>query len=279
MSKITREELMSFAIKKINTPYAYGAKGELLTQSLLKRLIKENPKVYTESYIKRTEKNLNKICVDCSGLISWCTGIIKGSRAYYDTALERQPIRLLDETMRGWALWKSGHIGVYLGDGCCIEASGVDRGVIQSQVKQGTWTHAIKLCDIDYSIPSAPYLTPALKDGWVKENVGWRYYTDYCTYIKNTWLSEENYRYWFDADGFAISEKWHQSNGKWYFFGTDCRMIIGLKEIEGHFYYFEQDGSMMPPKSTLILTADENGDLIPASYSLLRALTHMAGGR
>ena len=88
---------------------------------------------------------------DCSGLISWYTGVLRGSYNYHDTAVEWVGIDHLDESMVGWALWKPGYIGVYIGDGWCIEAKGINYGTIKSRVSATPWQKALKLCDIDYT--------------------------------------------------------------------------------------------------------------------------------
>jgi len=49
-----------------------------------------------------------------------------GISNYKDTAAQTVAIGKLDESMIGWALWKSGHIGVYIGNGYCIEAKGIN---------------------------------------------------------------------------------------------------------------------------------------------------------
>ena len=57
-------------------------------------------------YITKARSFMGKHCTDCSGLITWCTGILRGSANYKETAREVQPIGALNESMAGWALWK-----------------------------------------------------------------------------------------------------------------------------------------------------------------------------
>ena len=118
MSK-TSAGLIQHCKDKLGTPYVYGAKGEILTQAILDRLARENPGTYTSTYKAKAAKYIGQRCTDCSGLISWYTGRIRGSYNYHDTAVERIGVDHLDESMVGWALWKPGHIGVYIGDGWC----------------------------------------------------------------------------------------------------------------------------------------------------------------
>ena len=113
MSK-TASGLINHCKGKLGTPYVYGAKGEILTQAILDRLARENPGTYTSTYKAKAARYIGQRCTDCSGLISWYTGILRGSYNYHDTAVERVGIDHLDEFMVGWALWKPGHIGVYI---------------------------------------------------------------------------------------------------------------------------------------------------------------------
>ena len=100
MSKTSRE-LIEFCKGKLGTPYVFGMKGQVLTEALLKQLAAENPKVYTPQYITKARSFMGKHCTDCSGLITWCTGILRGSANYKETAREVQPIGALNEAMAG----------------------------------------------------------------------------------------------------------------------------------------------------------------------------------
>ena len=78
MSK-TASGLINHCKGKLGTPYVYGAKGEILTQAILDRLARENPGTYTSTYKAKAAKYIGQRCTDCSGLISWYTGRIRGS--------------------------------------------------------------------------------------------------------------------------------------------------------------------------------------------------------
>lgn len=142
--------LVEFVQSKIGTVYAFGTKGEILTNHLLYELSVENPKIYTVKCIEKARKNIGKICVDASGLIGWYTGILRECDNYYDTAEKRISVSKLDETRKGWAVWKKGHIGVYVGDGQCVHAKGIHCGIILSDICEERWEYAIKLKDIFY---------------------------------------------------------------------------------------------------------------------------------
>lgn len=50
----------------------------------------------------------------------------------------------------GLAVWKEGHIGVYIGGGYVIEAASTTKGVIKTQVEGRGWQGWCKIPYIDY---------------------------------------------------------------------------------------------------------------------------------
>ena len=50
----------------------------------------------------------------------------------------------------GLAVWKSGHIGVYIGDDQVIEAMGTKYGVVKTQLQGRGWTHWLEIPYINY---------------------------------------------------------------------------------------------------------------------------------
>lgn len=146
MSK-TAQGLIEFAKSKIGTPYVYGAKGTVLTLEQIRTL----RRMYGSNCVWYSDDNkAGKVCVDCSGLISWYTGIVRGSGQYKSTAVEVIPISQRTNKHIGWAVWMNGHIGVYLGNDTYIAADGSAYGVRIANLSQNRFTHLLKLCDIDY---------------------------------------------------------------------------------------------------------------------------------
>lgn len=146
MSK-TAQGLIDFAKSKIGTPYIYGAKGEVVTLDRIREL----RRTYGSNCVWYSDDNkAGKVCVDCSGLISWYTGIVRGSGQYKSTAVEVIPISQRTNKHIGWAVWMNGHIGIYLGNDTYIAADGSAHGVRIANLSQNRFTHLLKLCDIDY---------------------------------------------------------------------------------------------------------------------------------
>lgn len=212
MSK-TATGLIQHCQDKIGTPYVFGAKGEILTGSILNRLALENPGTFTSTYKAKAAQYIGQHCTDCSGLISWYTGRIRGSYNYHDTAVERVSIDRLNESMIGWALWKPGHIGIYIGDGWCIEAKGINYGTVMSRVSATPWQKALKLCDIDYTADQDP---ATYREGFMPAADGQRWWYQYTdgSYACNGW-------YW-------LQEATGGTHG-WYLFDSEGYMLTGYQ--------------------------------------------------
>ena len=245
MSKTSRE-LIEFCMGKLGTPYVFGMKGQVLTEALLKQLAAENPKVYTPQYITKARSFMGKHCTDCSGLITWCTGILRGSANYKETAREVQPIGALNESMAGWALWKPGHIGVYIGDGTCIEAKGINYGTVETRAQDTPWVSVLKLKDIDYSEQVCESAVPsAHPTGWVKEDGGVRFYLEPERYVANDWYEDGDQWYWFDGAGMMVHDTWKTgSDGKWYYFNpvSDGKQGIMFADAWIDGWYVDKNG-------------------------------------
>lgn len=152
----TGKGLADYAISKIGVPYFYGCKMQLLTTDLMNRLHKSYPSTVTIKYMNKATKNkqLLKINTDCSGLIGAYREKHLGSAQLYSTAYKRMPISDIRSFAPGVVLWKNGHVGVYIGmeDGIpmCVEAKGIDYGVVKSRVASTAWVYGLTFKDMEY---------------------------------------------------------------------------------------------------------------------------------
>ena len=73
-----KAELVAWCESKLGTPYVYGAKGAVLTQSQINTWAALYPATFTASYIAKAKTFIGQACTDCSGLISWLTGTLRG---------------------------------------------------------------------------------------------------------------------------------------------------------------------------------------------------------
>ena len=84
-------------------------------------------------------------------MISWATGIARSSQNYHDTALAIEPISTISNAPIGAAVWRKGHIGIYIGNGEYIAEDGSAYGCRINQLSKSGFTHWLKLKDIDYA--------------------------------------------------------------------------------------------------------------------------------
>lgn len=190
--------------------YAYGAKRStgVLTESTLNKLAANSPATYTETYKLATKQHIGELVIDCSGLVCalWNISDI-GSSQIHDLPTKRSneyDIVPLTRSKLKWgdALWKNGHVGMYLGDGYVIEAKGVTAGVRISKIEDTPWLLAIRKRD----------LHKYERVGWCLDNIGWWYaYGESAGefYHNCTLRPDEESRDWtFDNEGYAMkSEK------------------------------------------------------------------------
>lgn len=72
-----------------------------------------------------------------------------GANQMYQSAAVKGSMDTMPE-IKGLAVWKPGHIGVYIGGGYVIEAMGTKYGVVKTEVEGRGWQGWCKLPSIDY---------------------------------------------------------------------------------------------------------------------------------
>ena len=144
--------------------YVYGTYGTVLSESMLTAKMEQYPdEVATkEQFIRDTW--LGKRTADCVGLIKgygWFNTVSQdteigangmqdlSANGMYEAATVKGEISTIPETP-GLAVWKDGHIGIYIGNGNVVEAYGTERGVIRSVLADGGWTHWLEVPSINY---------------------------------------------------------------------------------------------------------------------------------
>lgn len=152
----TGKELAEYAKSKLGTPYFYGAKLNVLTEKYMEAMHKSYPKVVTLLYIAkaRNRKQVGKVNVDCSGLIAGYRKKNIGSSQLRATAKKRLPISEIEKFAVGTVLWKSGHVGVYIGKEngvpMCMEAKGINFGTVKTRVADTKWVYGLTFSDMEY---------------------------------------------------------------------------------------------------------------------------------
>lgn len=155
----TGNELVAYAKSRLGTPYFYGAKIQdgVLTEKKMSTMHALYPKTVTASYMAKARRKgqVGVVNVDCSGLIAGYRQLNIGSYQLYQTAYTRMPIAQVNDFAPGTVLWKSGHVGVYIGKvngvPMCIEAKGINYGTVLSKVSATKWVYGLTFKDMDYT--------------------------------------------------------------------------------------------------------------------------------
>ena len=144
--------------------YVWGTYGNVLTRSLFDYKLQQYPDGVGK-YADFIRNNwLNRRTADCVGLIKGYGWLdeqsleIKygtngmpdyGANQMYQSAAVKGDMSTMPE-IKGLAVWKPGHIGVYIGGGYVIEAMGTKYGVVKTEVAGRGWSGWCKIPYIDY---------------------------------------------------------------------------------------------------------------------------------
>lgn len=158
--------------------YIWGSAGILWTTAKQKQKVDYMVNKYGTSWKKNSEakqdhyynaalygdKWIGHMVADCSGLFVWAYKQINGSSIYhgsntiynkYCSKKGRLTADLKKTIKPGTAVFTGdekshGHIGLYVGNGKVIEASGTQAGVCISNITAGKWTYYGELTAVDF---------------------------------------------------------------------------------------------------------------------------------
>jgi len=144
--------------------YVWGTYGDVLTDSLFEYKLKQYPDGVGdyEDFIR--ENWLGGRTTDCVGLVKgygWYDPNTKtieygtndmpdvGADGMYNAATVKGSMDTMPD-IPGLAVWKSGHIGVYIGNGEVIEAMGTKYGVVRTKLEGRGWKAWLEVPYISY---------------------------------------------------------------------------------------------------------------------------------
>lgn len=159
-------DLATYAVQAYenNWGYVWGTYGNVLTESLFAYKLKQYPDGVGKYKDFIRANWVGRRTADCVGLIKgygWLdasSGTIRygtngmpdyGANQMYQSAAIKGPMSTMPE-IKGLAVWKSGHIGIYIGNGYVIEAMGTKYGVVRTKVAGRGWQGWCKLPSINY---------------------------------------------------------------------------------------------------------------------------------
>ena len=151
--------LVDYCKAQLGRPYWYGTYGNISTEELYKKKRKQYLLYYIGFSKKSFEDQYGQKVHDCGGLIKgYLMSADANSPAVYNKmydkvassmCLKQQDIKTIPE-IPGICVFKTGHVGVYIGNGEVIEAKGHQYGVVQTKLATGKWTKWAKLTVIEY---------------------------------------------------------------------------------------------------------------------------------
>ena len=159
-------DLAAYAVQawQNNWGYVWGTYGNVLTESLFAYKLKQYPDGVGKYKDFIRANWLGRRTADCVGLIKgygWLdasSGAIRygtngmpdcGANQMYQSAAVKGEMSSMPE-IKGLAVWKPGHIGVYIGNGYVVEAMGTKHGVVRTKVTGRGWRGWCKVPAIDY---------------------------------------------------------------------------------------------------------------------------------
>ena len=156
---LTGAQLAEYCEKVYNAKwvYWYGTYGKRCGQGLYESKRKQYPGHYTSDRTSGYMKDIaaGRRCADCVGMIKsffWTGGQFDTEPKYVVNGCPdvnaNGMLRLCERTgpittmpdIPGLVVWKDGHIGVYVGDGCTVEMKGFAYDCQRNPVKKGPWT-------------------------------------------------------------------------------------------------------------------------------------------
>lgn len=174
--------LVEYASAQLGRPYWYGTFGQTATRSLYDYNKGRLPEYYRWEDMTG---QLGQRVHDCVGLIKgYCWSDTPDSPPVYASngcpdlsaegmllaCREKGPFDRLPETP-GALLFKSGHVGVYIGSGLAIEARGHLQGVVRTETAGSSWLWWGLCPYIEY--PEAPDTKDNVPAPWEAEAVSW----------------------------------------------------------------------------------------------------------
>ena len=159
-------DLVTYAIHAWESGWGYvwGTYGNVLTESLLAYKVSQYPDGVGNHEDTIRANWMGGRTTDCVGLIKgygWLSTDTMtidygthgmpdiGANEMFYNATRRGGIETMPDTP-GLAVWKAGHIGVYIGNGEVIEAMDTRYGVVKTKLQGRGWTHWLEVPGIKY---------------------------------------------------------------------------------------------------------------------------------
>lgn len=170
--------------------YVLGTWGQILTETIFQQKLRQYPKGVGNFKDFISKNWINRRTADCVGLIKaylwWDYSniiYVRGNPIYnkntdvnettmFNLAKEKNRIATLPD-VPGICVWRTGHIGVYIGAGQVIEAKGTHHGVVITPLHgpgATNWSHWLKCPYIKYE-DEKEIFSDVKKDRWSYKHI------------------------------------------------------------------------------------------------------------
>lgn len=150
MTTKTGEGLAQYALAQLGRPYWWGTFGQTASAALLAQKRAQYPEHYTADDF---ESQFGQRVHDCVGLIKgylwsetpkstpvYCAEQDVAVSGLYRSCVRRGDIAKMPQLTGACVFMEGlGHVGVYVGDGYVVEASGHAKGVVRTRLKDRGW--------------------------------------------------------------------------------------------------------------------------------------------
>lgn len=146
--------------------YVWGTYGLILTQTSFENLCEVYPNNVENHHDFIQENWVGRRTADCAGLIKgylWFNPDTHQIEYGYggftdvdaDTMFNNSTVNGTIDTIPdipGLGVWHEGHVGIYVGNGYVIQASGTETGVIKTQLEGSSFTNWFEIPGIEYNV-------------------------------------------------------------------------------------------------------------------------------
>ena len=154
---------MDYITKQLGRPYWYGTFGRKASQAIYDYNRKRYPAYYTDTdFASQYGQKVH----DCIGLLKgymWCKDADDTNPKYLDNGMpdlsadgfynhckrKSSNMKEMPEVV-GLAVFMSGHVGFYIGNGWVIEARGHRYGVVKTKLSERAWKRWAYIEEIEY---------------------------------------------------------------------------------------------------------------------------------
>ncbi|MEW9051302.1 MAG: DUF4350 domain-containing protein [Neobacillus sp.] len=128
--------------------------------------------------------------------------------------------------------------------------------------------------EVTVSLTTIP--EPEVKNGWVKENGQWYYYSNDVKKV-NSWLLFDDKWYYLGTEGEMLTEEWVLTGSKWYYVGTSGIMSTDTWiNTDGKRYYLDANGAM---KTNAWISRGSNWYYVGANGAMTKNTWVASGGK